>query len=687
MLRLWSLFLFVVAAVHAQPVSTWSVRTSGTTANLWGVAAATGSATDPAAGRVVAVGEQGTLLVSSDDGVTWSRVLLSTNAWLTAVTYAPGLKRFFAVGDGGLILSSGDGLTWIPEASPTNVRLNGVSASRNSNVVFAVGEASAGLVVRSNSAWTRAEVGFDSRWLRGATSGGMVVGAAGAVFVETDTSSAFPNGAVWSALPAIPSVDLEAAVAFSERVGDRTVVAVGANGTVLRKEGGTSFVSVASGTSERLRGLCHKVGGGLTLVTSANQFSIGELFAVGTNGTILRSPDGAVWRPDVSPTVKNLHAVAAGQVYVFAVGDGGTILRAGGPNSGPVITRQPTVGVDEQGRPFVEATVAEEGALTYYWVQQSAGAPHPVGKSGPRQLLPTPLFPGRQTVYQLYVYNAFGVARSDPVLSNRFVDLAARARVGAGSDILIGGFSVAGDLPTGRDVLVRAVGPGLAEFNIETPLRAPVLTIFSKGQPIASNRNWETNGNVAAIVAATNRLGTFPLRAGRADAALLLNLSPGNYTAHVESGDGTTGIALVEIYDVDGQPLAHLANISARAQVRAGEGALIGGLVIAGGPSKKVLLRAAGPAMTAFNLTGVLAEPKLTLYRDGVVIATATSWGAAANLAELRPASSAVGAFAFAEGSKDAAMLIELPHGAYTLGVTGANGGEGLALVEVYHVP
>ena len=105
------------------------------------------------------------------------------------------------------------------------------------------------------------------------------------------------------------------------------------------------------------------------------------------------------------------------------------------------------------------------------------------------------------------------------------------------------------------------------------------------------------------------------------------------------------------------------------------------------GVKKQVLVRAAGPALAAFGVSGALARPKLTLLRNNSVVATAAAWNAQPNAAEIRSLAKTVDAFAFAEGSADAAMVLELEPGAYTAQVAGVDGAEGVALVEVYELP
>jgi hypothetical protein len=355
-----------------------------------------------------------------------------------------------------------------------------------------------------------------------------------------------------------------------------------------------------------------------------------------------------------------------------------------------VIARTPTTGTDADGKIFAEASATGQGALTYLWVQLSAGAPFPVGKGQPRQSLAQAPLGVDGGTFRLFVGNAFGLTASAAFTPNRFVDLASRAVAGAGDGVLIAGFSIGGGdpgLPRSRTMLIRAVGPALGAFGVTSVLQAPRLSLFAGSQLVATNQGWDTNANAAAIRDAAQSVGAFPLPAGAADSALLLTLAQGNYTAQVTSADGTPGVALVEVYDTDLPGLSRLKNLSTRAQVQSGAGVLIGGLVIDGGVKRSVLLRAAGPALAIFGVQGVLAKPRLTLFKDGAVVATAAEWGSATNVDAIRSATTRVNAFAFPDGSLDAAMLLALDPGVYSLQVTGADGGTGVALIEVYEAP
>jgi hypothetical protein len=130
--------------------------------------------------------------------------------------------------------------------------------------------------------------------------------------------------------------------------------------------------------------------------------------------------------------------------------------------------------------------------------------------------------------------------------TSRLINVSTRALCGSGSNVLIAGFVIGG---SGTDTLViRGVGPGLSQFGVTGVLATPQLTVFdSSGNAVATNTGW---GNSATLSAAFSQVGAFPLPAGSADSALLVTLPAGNYTAEVAGTNNSTGIALVEVYEV-----------------------------------------------------------------------------------------------------------------------------------------
>ncbi len=151
---------------------------------------------------------------------------------------------------------------------------------------------------------------------------------------------------------------------------------------------------------------------------------------------------------------------------------------------------------------------------------------------------------------------------------------------------------------------------------------------------------------------------------------------------------GGVGVGLFELYDEvagaggDAAGALRLVNLSARAEVGTGEQALIAGFTIRGNLPRRILVRAVGPGLGAFGVAGVLADPKLELMRDGASVAANDNWDVA-----LAPTAAGVGAFALANGSRDAALLVTLLPGGYTAQVSGVNQATGVALVEIYEVP
>ncbi|MSU50273.1 MAG: exo-alpha-sialidase [Opitutus sp.] len=131
----------------------------------------------------------------------------------------------------------------------------------------------------------------------------------------------------------------------------------------------------------------------------------------------------------------------------------------------------------------------------------------------------------------------------------RLVNLSTRGGVGTGLDVLVAGFAIVGTQP--RRVLIRAVGPSLTNLGVTGALADPKLTLFQGNTALAANDDWEISRSGAAIAATAQRIGAFPLDAASRDAALLITFAPGNYTVVITGVDGTTGIALVEVYDAD----------------------------------------------------------------------------------------------------------------------------------------
>lgn len=283
--------------------------------------------------------------------------------------------------------------------------------------------------------------------------------------------------------------------------------------------------------------------------------------------------------------------------------------------------------------------------------------------------------PGEGSV-EIFVSSALRVpADAQPA---RLANLSTRGRVTADSPLILG-FAIAGSEP--RRVLLRAVGPALTAFGVGGALPATRLQVFgASGALLASNEGW---GGVAEIAQAAATTGAFPLVAGSADSAAVLTLSPGSYTIQVVDARGGGGVALAEIYDAGSGDASRLVNVSSRGGVGTGGNALISGFVIAGDLSQRLLLRGVGPGLAKFGAVGVVADPSLALFDSaGVELGANDNW--VSSVAQISTATVGAGAFALDAGSKDAAVLANLPAGAYTIQVSAP--GAGAAMLEIYEV-
>jgi hypothetical protein len=148
--------------------------------------------------------------------------------------------------------------------------------------------------------------------------------------------------------------------------------------------------------------------------------------------------------------------------------------------------------------------------------------------------------------------------------------------------------------------------------------------------------------------------------------------------------DNAAGVVLAEVYDADDDHSAvRLVNVSTLGYTGAGEQALTPGFVIRGSGTKRVLIRAIGPGLADLGVPDAVSDPQLALFRAGEadVIASSDDWG---GTVPLKAAFAAAGAFALADQSRDAAVLITLPPGAYTAAATGRDNATGMVLVEIY---
>jgi hypothetical protein len=257
----------------------------------------------------------------------------------------------------------------------------------------------------------------------------------------------------------------------------------------------------------------------------------------------------------------------------------------------------------------------------------------------------------------------------------QLTNISTRASVQTGSGVTIAGFIVTGT--DAKTVVLRGLGPTLSQppFNITGVLADPTLQLFDgSGQPFWFNNNWKDTQQ--AQIQATGLAPPNDL-----ESAILQILQPGKYTAILRGNNGTTGVGLVEVYDISPGVFAELTNVSTRGFVGTGNNVMIAGIITSGGNgSTQIVVRGLGPTLAAppFSIAGALADPVVTLVdQNGVVVKTNDNWKntqqAAIQATGLAP-----------PNDLESAMVVTVAPGRYTAILSGQSGGTGIGLVEVY---
>jgi hypothetical protein len=253
------------------------------------------------------------------------------------------------------------------------------------------------------------------------------------------------------------------------------------------------------------------------------------------------------------------------------------------------------------------------------------------------------------------------------------VNISTRIEVGTDSDVLIGGFIVTGVAP--KKVIIRALGPSLQTNGQPVPGRLldPLLELHGgDGSVLQKNDDWRTDQEQEI-----SNTGLAPT--DDREAAIVATLQPGFYTAVVQGAGATTGIGLVEIYDLDATAPAQIAQISTRGNVLTGDNVMIGGFILSGKGAVNVLIRAIGPELAQNSgVSGALADPVLELHNaNGDLVRMNDDWRTDQQQqiedTGIPP-----------KDDRESAILETLGAGPYTAIVSGKDQSTGVALVEVY---
>ena len=261
-----------------------------------------------------------------------------------------------------------------------------------------------------------------------------------------------------------------------------------------------------------------------------------------------------------------------------------------------------------------------------------------------------------------------GVIISDGLLRN----VSTRLGVSTGENVLIAGFKVS---DFNQQILVRALGPTLTQFNITGVLADPTIALYnSSGGLIATNDNWKDTNQAA--IAATGKAPP-----NDKEPAILSSLAPGNYTAIVSGKNNTTGVGLVEAYGIVPTGFSiFISNISSRGLVGTGNNVMIGGFIGDGGPSLQIIVRALGPTLAQLGVNNALANPTLELRdSNGNLLASNDDWQQDPNHAIIQSTGLAP------PNANESAIYTVINFGATMTGIVrGKNNTTGVALFEVY---
>lgn len=243
-----------------------------------------------------------------------------------------------------------------------------------------------------------------------------------------------------------------------------------------------------------------------------------------------------------------------------------------------------------------------------------------------------------------------------------------------GDNVGIGGFIITGTTP--KNVLIRGIGPSLTGFGVPHAVPDPVLELHGPGAfATITNNDWKQTQ--WAEIQATGIPPTHDL-----ESAILATLSPGAYTAIVRGNGNTSGVALVEVYDLNQSVNSKLANLSTRAFVKTGDQVMIGGFMVGGSATDQtgIVVRAMGPSLSSFGIANALQDPMLSLYdSNGNMLGTNDNWREASQ-------PEIVAAGLAPTDDREAALFQSLPPGAYTAIVAGKGSTTGVGLVEAYNI-
>jgi hypothetical protein len=272
--------------------------------------------------------------------------------------------------------------------------------------------------------------------------------------------------------------------------------------------------------------------------------------------------------------------------------------------------------------------------------------------------------------------NATGISATiDPTKPNpssgQPLNIATRLAIQGGDNVLIAGFIVTGPSGSTKKVLIRGIGPSLANAGVAGPISDPLLELHKPGNAVVVNDNWQ-QGDTSQI---PNGFAPSDPR----ESVIVATLAPGNYSAVVKGAHGETGVGLAEVYDLSSASTAKLANIATRGFVQTGDNVLIGGFIVGGTEPARILVRAIGPSLAAFGVPNTLPATTLEVHDSNGGVMANEGWR---NTQENEIIATTIPP----TNDNEAAVLAMLVPGNYTAVVRGKDNATGIAVVEAYNL-
>ncbi len=361
---------------------------------------------------------------------------------------------------------------------------------------------------------------------------------------------------------------------------------------------------------------------------------------------------------------------------------------SGEANSGNSVTVNWQGGTAPGGGFLIERRLAGSGSYTTIGIADSDDG----------MFIDNTVEPEQSYEYRVTAFNSFGsqfssiIALNTPEgASTAIVNLSTRGILGDGNNVMISGFIIGGEGTL--TVLSRSVGPSIVKSGVSTDLASPDPKSDLFSTVSASNDDWEDDDG-SLISALSSQVGAQPdLDPGSKDSAFAISLGAGGHAVISSDNQTNDKLGLVEIYDANetgpGLGSARLVNLSTRGFIGTGDAIMIGGLVIGGEGSMRILIRGIGPNLDGLSENEILADPVLQLLdlgNGGALLEANDNWQDS-NGPAIAAAADAVFTPQFANGSTDSAILRDLESGTYGIFLLGANGGTGIGQIEIWEVP